>query len=47
MVKFLKEEADAIVDPAMFGTMKVNLATTKAMSGEELAALTSYIRSVK
>ena len=47
MVKFLKEEADAIVDPAMFGTMKVNLAATKAMSGEELAALTSYIRSVK
>jgi cytochrome c len=47
MVKFLKEEADAIVDPAMFATMKANLAITKAMSGEELAALTAYIRSVK
>jgi cytochrome c len=47
MVKFLKEEADAIVDPAMFATMKANLAITKAMSGEDLAALTAYIRSIK
>lgn len=47
MVKFLKEEADAIVDPAQFPLMKANLAITKALSGEELAALTSYIRSVK
>ena len=48
MVKFLKEEAEPIVDPSMFvSTMKANLAVTKALSGEELAQLTSYIRSIK
>ena len=47
MVKFLKGNADAIVDPAQFAVMKANLAITQAMKAEELQALTAYIRSVK
>ena len=47
MVKFLKENADPIVDPSQFAVMKVNLAVTKALKAEELQALTAYIRSVK
>ncbi len=47
MVKFLKEEADAIVDPAQFAIMKANLAATKVLPGEDLDAITSYIRSIK
>lgn len=45
MTKFLKGNADAIIDPAQFAVMQVNLAITKKMSGDDLAALTSYIRS--
>ena len=45
MVKFLKGNADAIVDPPQFSIMKANLAITQKMSGDDLAALTAYIRS--
>jgi len=47
MVKFLKGNADAIVDPSQYAVMKANLAITKAMKSEDLQALTAYIRSVK
>ncbi|RZJ72037.1 c-type cytochrome [Flavobacterium sp.] len=43
IVKFLKEEAEPIVDPANYTAMKVNFAITKRMSGEELKALEAYI----
>ena len=45
MTKFLKGNADAIIDPAQFAVMKVNLPITQKMSGDDLAALTTYIRS--
>jgi len=45
IVKFLKEEADPIVDPPQFAIMKANLAETKKRSGDELAAIAAYIRS--
>jgi len=45
MTKFLKGNADAIIDPAQFAVMKVNIPITQKMSGDDLAALTSYIRS--
>lgn len=45
MVKFLKEEADPIVDPAQYPAMKVNFAITKRMSDEELKALEAYFYS--
>ncbi len=44
-VKFLKEQADPIVDPAMFPTMKANLQVTKKLSGDELNSIITYIRS--
>ena len=47
MISFFKEEAEAIVDPAQFAIMQANLAVTKAMSDEDLTALTDYIMSVK
>lgn len=43
MVKFLKEEADPIVDPANYAAMKVNFSITKRMSDEELKALEAFI----
>ena len=43
MVSFLKEEADAIIDPAQFAVMKGNLAITKAMSSDELNSLVAFI----
>jgi len=45
LVKFLKEEADPIVDPPQFAIMKANLAETKKRSGDDLAAIAAYIRS--
>jgi cytochrome c551/c552 len=47
LVKFLKGEHDAIVDPAKFGIMQPQLATTKAMSEQELNALVDFILSHK
>ncbi len=45
MVKFLKEEAEPIVDPANYPAMKVNFSITKRMTDEELKALQAYILS--
>ena len=47
MIKFLKEEADAIVDPAQFAVMKPNLAPTKKMSDAELNALVDYFMNAQ
>ena len=47
LVKFLKGGADAIVDPAQFAVMKPNLEITKKMSGDELASIAAYIRSLE
>lgn len=47
IVKFLKEEAEPIVDPAQYELMKPNLQVTKTLSGEDLAALAAYIRSLE
>lgn len=43
MVAFLKEEAEPIVDPTMYESMKINLQITKTMSDEELKSLENYI----
>ena len=45
IVSFLKEEADAIVDPKMYESMKINLQITKNMSDEELQSLELYFLS--
>ncbi|WP_299526951.1 c-type cytochrome [uncultured Lutibacter sp.] len=50
MVKFLKGESPAIVDtdPGQVAIMKANLdGFVKDMSGDELAAIAAYMRSVK
>ena len=50
IVKFLKGDAAAIVDtdPGQVAIMKANLdGFVKDLSGEELAALAAYMRSVK
>jgi len=50
MIKFLKGEAAAIVDtdPGQVAIMKANLdGFVKDLSGDELAALAAYMRSVK
>ena len=45
MVKFLKEEADPIVDPSQYPVMKTNFYITKTFSNEELKALEAYMYS--
>jgi len=47
LVKFLKGEGKAIVDPAQFAVMQPNLAATKKMSDAERAGLADYILSNK
>jgi len=50
IVKFLKEESPAIVDtdPGQVAIMKANLdGFVKDLSGDELAAIAAYMRSVK
>ncbi len=47
LVKFLKGEGKAIVDPAQFAVMKPNLEITKKMSDDQVAAIADYILSVK
>ena len=47
LVKFLKGEGKAIVDPAQFAVMQPNLATTKKMNDAERAGLADYILSNK
>jgi len=43
LIKFLKGEADPIVDPAKFGIMKPYLNATKNLSDEELKAMAEFI----
>ena len=45
IVAFLKEEAEPIVDPSQYETMKTNFAITKQMSEAELKALEAYMLS--
>jgi len=45
MVKFLKQEAKPIVDPAQYEVMKTNLYLTKTFSDEELKGLEDYFFS--
>jgi len=45
MVNFLMGEADPIVDPSQYETMKANIYLTKTFSDEELKALEAYFMS--
>lgn len=45
LVSFLKSEAEPIVDPAQYESMKLNLEITKTMSDAELKSLEQYILS--
>ena len=45
LVSFLKAEADPIVNPELYETMKINLEITKVMSDKELKSLELYILS--
>jgi len=47
MFKFLKGQAEAIVDPAQFAVMQTNLEITKKMSDEDVKAIVDYIMSVQ
>jgi cytochrome c len=47
LIKFLKGQGKAIVDPAKESVMKPNLNTTKAMKDDELKALAQFILSHK
>jgi len=47
LVKFLRGEAKAVVDPAQFAVMQPNLATTKKMTDAEVGAIADYMLSVK
>lgn len=47
MVAFLKGQAEPIVDPSQYETMKINLEITKKMSDQELKALEAYMYSVR
>jgi cytochrome c len=47
LIKFLKGEGKAIVDPAKFAIMQPQLNATKSMSDEELKAMAEYILSHK
>ena len=45
IVSFLKEEADPIVDPNMYESMKINIQVTKMMTDDELQSLELYFLS--
>ncbi len=45
LVNFLKAEAEPIVDPTQYETMKINLEITKVMTDQELKSLELYIQS--
>jgi cytochrome c len=47
LVKFLKGEGKAIIDPAQFAVMQPNLATTKKMNDAQRAAIADYMLSFK
>lgn len=43
IVSFLKEESEAIIDPAQYEVMKANLGITKEMSDDQLKAIAAFI----
>jgi cytochrome c len=45
IIKFLKGESEAIVDPSQYEVMKANLEITKTFTDEELKAVEAYIYS--
>jgi len=47
LIKFLKGEGKAIVDPAQFAVMQPNLNTTKNMNAAQLGALADYFLNAK
>jgi len=47
MIKFLRGEGKAIVDPPQFAVMQPNIATTKKMTDAEVSAIADYMLSVK
>ncbi len=47
LLRFLKEEAPAIVDPDRFAIMKAQLKVLKGLSDKELKAIAEYIMSFK
>lgn len=47
LIAFLKEEGEAIIDPAQAAVMQPQLAVTKALPQAELDALTDYMLSHK
>ncbi|PKP46934.1 MAG: cytochrome C552 [Bacteroidetes bacterium HGW-Bacteroidetes-12] len=47
LIAFLKEEAEAIIDPAQAAVMQPQLAATKALPAEELNAIVDYILGSK
>ncbi len=47
LIKFLKGQGKAIVDPAKEAVMKPQIGTTKAMKDDELKALAKYMLSIK
>ncbi len=47
LIKFLKGESEAIVDPAQFAVMQPNLEITKKMDDGSVKAIADYIMSFK
>jgi cytochrome c len=47
LVKFLKGEGEAIIDPAQFAVMQPNLEITKKMDDAGVKAIADYIMSIK
>jgi cytochrome c len=47
LVKFLKGEGEAIIDPAKFAVMQPNLEITKKMDDAGVKAIADYIMSIK
>lgn len=47
LMAFLKDEAEAIIDPAQAAVMQPQLALTKALPAAELEAITDYMLSKK
>jgi cytochrome c len=47
LIKFLKGEGKAIIDPAQFAVMQPNLATTKKMNDAQVGAIADYMLSFK
>ena len=45
IISFLKAEAEPIVDPSQYASMKLNLEITKTMSNNEIKSLELYILS--